>query len=150
MGSLNASGISVVAKDNVSYRVRSARITATASEDDTVTTVTSHRHDLIRPLGSGSIVRDNGTTSYFDEVVWGGAFQARFTTARIASAVGASRTVFADTSGNVTIAVVEDSLQNENAQEGWVHTGNRLVGRQSVGDTLIARTANSGSIDPAA
>lgn len=144
MGSVNASGISVVAKDPLSFRKRNVKITATDNTDDTVTTYCAFNDSLHRAIGSGSVVRDNNTVSYLEEIVTGAYMMGRSSDARIASD-DATRVRVVELGNNQTDAVIPTGLALDTPQIGTVHAGERVITRNSVGDTLIAREENTGS-----
>lgn len=148
MGSLNASGIPVVAKNSDTFRLRDGtKVYKTDSRDDSITEVAESSE--VRVISSGSIVRDDGSVTYTEDRVWGVYMGGRSSDERVASAVGADRNLDVakvDMSGVQTIAVIAESLVPHNAQKDVRHLGNKVTIQQSVGDTLIERVANSGAI----
>ena len=144
MGSLSASGIPVAAKTSTTYRKFDIKIQQTDSTDDSEVIIVAAAEGP-RVITSGSIVRDDGTVEYFEDRVWGLQFESRSSDARVAR--DGARNLSVPTSGNETVAVIETSLQPTTPQRGWVHTGNKVVGRDSTDDSLIDRTANSGAFD---
>lgn len=144
MGSLPASGIPVVAKTSLSFRKHDIRIKATDSADDAITVVTANRPSLSRPIGSGSIVRDDGTVEYHEEKVVGAIRMARTCDERIASDENCVRQVVVDLAGNTTQAVIETSLEPHTPQISMRHTGSQIVEGQAVGDEVVRRIPASG------
>lgn len=146
MGSLNASGIPVVAKNSETFRLRDGtKIYKTDSRDDTITNVADSSE--VRVISSGTIVRDNGTVVYTEDKVWGLYMGGRSNDERVASEVGAVRDLGVDRvdmSGVQTIAVIPESLVPHNAQQDVRQLGNKVTIQQSVGDTLTERVANTG------
>lgn len=140
MGSLNAAGIPVVTKQPLSFRKHDRPIKQTDNRTDTITTLVSTHPD--RTIGSGSIVREDGTVEYTEERVWGVQFESRSSDARVASDPDSTRNLSVDNNGNQTEAVIETSLAPHTPQVGVTHTGNRVVKRQGFDDTLIARESN--------
>ncbi len=146
MGSLSASGIPVVSKESRSYVKRDNRILVSNSIDDSVSILVSDTPETQRPIGSGSIVRDDGTVVYNEEVVWGMQFQSRSSDARIAR--NGPRNLEVDINDNETEAVIETSLQPDTPQTTVVHTGNRVVRSNSANDTLIDRLEGGRGVAP--
>lgn len=136
MGSLSASGIPVVAKTSLTFRKHDVRIKATNSFTDSVSGVSDYRESNNRTIGSGSIVRDNGTVVYAEDRVWGVYRMGRSTTARIASDTGNVRQVEVDLAGNTTQAVIASGLVPNLPQLGHKSLGERIQQNQSVGDTV--------------
>lgn len=148
MGSLHASGVPVVAKNSETFRLRDGtKIYKTDSRDDTITNVADSSE--VRVISSGTIVRDNGTVVYTEDKVWGLYMGGRSNDERVASAVGATRDLDVDKvdmSGVQTIAVIPGTLVPHNAQQDVRQLGGKVTIHQSVGDDLVERVANSGSI----
>jgi hypothetical protein len=139
MGSLPASGIPVVAKQPLSFRKSDIRIKSTDNRDDTITVVTANRPALSRPIGSGSIVRDSGVVSYFEEKVVGTIRMARTSDERIASDANGARQVVVDLGDGQTIAVIESGLAPTTPQKWALNAGDRVVRQDSTDDTTIDR-----------
>lgn len=147
MGSLNASGIPVVTKDPVSYRKRDLRITATDNRDDTVTTHVSYHDDIRRTLGSGSIVRGDGSVSYREEIVSAVYMMGRSADERVASA-DLTRTRIVELGDNQTDAVIPTYLAGDLPQVGVYHTGDKVVlVNAASGLSVGERLADTGSFD---
>lgn len=147
MGSLSANGIPVVNKQSLTFRKHDINIEATNNVGDSVSGVTSHRPSLSRAIGSGSIVRDDGTVNYHEELVFGATRMGRTSLTRIPSDTGNPRTSVVDLGDNRTDAVIETSLSPDTPQLAHRHTGNRVVEGQAVGDTVVERLADSGVYD---
>ncbi len=144
MGSLPASGIPVVTKTSLSFRKHDVRIKSTDSTDDTVTTVTAFRPSNDRAIGSGSIVRSDGTADYYQELVYGTAMLARSCQHRIASDEACVRTAAVDLAGNTTQAVIPTGLVPHIPQLAHKQLGVTIQEGQSVGDTVVRRIPSSG------
>jgi len=145
MGSVNTgiSGVYVVDKyatANLGFIKHSRRIKRNAADSDTAHTVLVDA--VTRPIGSGSVVRDNGVVEYLEEKVVGMTLPGRQVNERIASGFEADRTLSVDTNDNETLAVIETSLQPDVPQEGAKHTGNRVVRSNTVDDELTDRVSN--------
>jgi hypothetical protein len=143
MGSLNASGIPVVAKQTATFRKQDIRIISTDNTTDTISVVTSNRPSLSRAIGSGSIVRDDNinpaTVEYIEEVVWGVNFGSRSTSERLARD-GAKDLSIADEE----VVVIPTGLL-PNTPQAWVYQGGDRVGRtNSITDTIVDRVSNTG------
>ena len=147
MGSLSASGIPVVQKTSTTIRKFGVRIKETDSTDDTITTITDNRPDLGRPIGSGSIVRDDGSVEYTEEIVAGVTRMGRTCYERIASATGCARQAFVDLAGNQTTAVIESGLVQPTPQLWDHHTGERIVRKDSTDDSITDRVKSTGPFD---
>lgn len=145
MGSLAATGIPVVAKNSNTYRKMSVIINATDSETDVATNIVTA--DVARTISSGSIVRDDGSVDYYEDLAWGAYRMGRSTMERVASDVGASRDNMVKLGDNRTVAVVPDSLQPNIPQLGYKHTGDSIQESQSVDDSIVQRIPNSGVYD---
>lgn len=146
MGSLPASGIPVVDKygsANISYRKHDVRIKLTDSKNDTSSGIISYRPSNFRTITSGSIVRDDGSVDYRQDLVFGVTRMARTAQARIASDTGNVRTAAVDLADNQTTAVIESGLVPDIPQIGVKSLGEHLQIAQSVGDTKT-RTPASG------
>lgn len=143
MGSLSGVGIPVVSKNNYTFRKQDILITRTDSVDDTESTYVSYRPELHRTISSGSIVRDTSTgvsgVEYHEDVVWGVNFGSRSTSARIAR--DGSRDLNVD---DKEIIVIPTGLGPHTPQEWDYQTGDKVVRRQSVDDSLVDRVANTG------
>ena len=90
MGSLSASGIPVVTKQNRTFRKGyNDRLYRVDSVDDTETDIVDVAPDTVRAIGSGSIVRDDNvnpaTVDYYENRVWGLYMGGRSSSARIPS-----------------------------------------------------------------
>jgi hypothetical protein len=146
MGSLDAAGIPVPSKLNVTFRKQDIRLLQTASDDDSQIVVTSHRPALSRTIGSGSIVRDDNltpaTVEYQEEIAWGTNFESRSTTERLARD-GARDQMVPDTDN----IVIEPGLVPNVPQEWAHHNSNFIVRADSVTDTIIDRVPSSGVYD---
>lgn len=134
MGSLNASGIPVVSKTSDTFRKRGIKISKINSVTDVDTQVTSHRPELSRAIGSGSVVRASGAVAYFEEKAWGVTRMARTTTDRIASDVNATRTRIVNLGDNITDAVIETALQGTTPQDHVAHRGRKIAVANSQTD----------------
>jgi len=154
MGSLSASGIPVVAKQPVTFRKHDIRIKSTDSRTDVITTVTSNRPALNRPIGSGSIVRTvvdaSGFPSgqavfYYEELVTGAYRMGRSSDERIASA-DASRVRVVDLGDGQTRAVIPTGLLQTTPQLHANHRG-RLIGIGDSADDSQTRVSSSGVFD---
>lgn len=145
MGSLAATGIPVVAKNSDTYRKMPVIIHRTDSETDVATNIVTA--DVARTISSGSIVRDDGTVDYFEDVVWGVSMMGRSTTARVASDVSAVRDNVVKLGDNITDAVIPGSLAPNKPQLGYRHTGDGIQETQSVDDSVVQRIPNSGVYD---
>ncbi len=147
MGSLSASGIPVPNKIPDSYRKYDRLLVkSTDNSDDVITTIVSQGLEN-RPIGSGSIVRDDNmnpaTVEYYEELVFGLYQGARSTSERIAS-----------DSGNVRDLNVERAvppivvLPSGNSEIRDYHTGDRIVLTNPVGSgEVLARIPSSGAFD---
>lgn len=146
MGSLNASGIPVVAKNSDTFRLKDGtKIYVTNSYTDVITAVADSSED--RVISSGSIVRDNGTVVYTEDKVWGLYMGGRSNDERVASTVGATRDLDIErviVSGVDTLAVIPQMLVPHIAQQDVRHLGSKVTIHQSVGDTLVERVSNTG------
>lgn len=146
MGSLNASGISVVSKNSDTFRLKDGtKIYKTNSKTDAITAVADSSED--RVISSGTIVRDNGTVVYTEDRVWGVYMGGRTNDERVASTVGATRDLDVEraiVSGVDTLAVIPQMLVPHNAQQDVRHLGTKITIQQSVGDTLTERVSNTG------
>lgn len=148
MGSLSGNAsVPMVGKNSLTFRKRDIYITKESSTNDTIANV------VIRPdvevLGSGSIVRDNNTVQYYDDLVYGVYMMGRSNRERIASHVsasGATRVAYVKLGDNQTIAVIPPTLVPNTPQLSVRHEGTMLSVGQAVGDTVVERVANSGSI----
>lgn len=147
MGSLNASGIPIVAKNSNTFRKRDVRITRESSKNDTIATVVST--PVTRTITSGSIVRDNGVVVYNEDLVWGVYMQGRTNTARVASKAGVTRSVVVDLDGgNLSREVIPTGLGAPTPQLSIRHEGNTVVESNSIRDLVIIRHPDSGVYDP--
>jgi hypothetical protein len=148
MGSLNASGIPVVSKTSLTFRNRDGtKIYKTDSTTDVDTDVAASSED--RAIGSGYIVRDNGTVTATEEKVWGIHMGGRTNDDRVASKVGNVRDIDVARpmiSGVETIAIIPGTTVGHNAQKSVRHLGTKLSVGQSVGDSVVERVANSGAL----
>lgn len=147
MGSLNASGvIPVVPKQTLTWRKQDIRITETDNRDDTLVVVTNNRPDLDRPIGSGSIVRDDNinpaTVEYYEEIAWGTNFESRSTTERVARDGARDQSV-----PDVAVPVIPTGLVPNTPQEWAHHAGDQIVRKDSVDDSIVDRVASSGAFD---
>jgi len=148
MGSLNASasGIPVVAKTNTTFRKGDIKIVKSDSVGDTETVLVSG--PVTRTISSGSIVRDDGTVQYHQDLVYGLYMGGRSADVRIPSEVGVTRDIsVAQPAGSGTVAVIPSYLDNDIPQLSMKHTGNKIVEGQSVGDTVVSRVEDSGVFD---
>lgn len=129
MGSLNATGISVVTKSNVTIRNRGGRqIVKSDSASDVETTVVSTPPDRTE----GDIV--NG-------LYMGG----RSASARVASKPGVTRDLDVELGDNKTIGTVPESLQGTTAQKSTKHSGTKLIVSNSHDDTKV-RESDAGAL----
>jgi hypothetical protein len=144
MGSLPASGIPVVAKTSLTFRKHDIRIKTTDSRDDSIAVITANRPSLNRPIGSGSIVRHDGTVEYHEEKVVGAIRMARTCDERIASDEACVRDAVVDLAGNATQAVIETSLEPHTPQLSTRHMGSQITDGQAVGDEIVRRVPASG------
>ena len=146
MGSLNASGLPVVAKTTTTFRKQDIRITETDNTTDVVSVVTSNRPSLARTIGSGSIVRDDNisaaTVEYYEEIAYGMQFESRSTSARLARD-GARDLSVPDTAG----ALIPTGLLPNTPQEWAYHQGETIVRKDSVTDLVVDRVQGSGAFD---
>jgi len=150
MGSLNAPGIPVPNKTPETYRRMDTRIVKTDAANDVVQTINTNRPELNRPLGSGCIVKDTpgGAVAECNEtVVWGLYREARSTSQRIASDINATRDLSVPTSGNMTVAVIETSLQPDTPQTSVRSLGTHIDRRNSVNDGRIDTVDSPGFND---
>lgn len=147
MGSLNhASGIPVVAKTNTTFRKGDIKIVKSDSVEDTETVIVSTAPT--RTISSGSIVRDDGTVQYHEDLVYGLYMGGRSANVRVPSEVGVSRTLTVTMpEGSGTVAVIPTYLDDDIPQLSMKHTGNKIVEGQSVGDTVVSRVEDSGVFD---
>lgn len=143
MGSLSGTLTPVVPKTPTTFRKRSVIITEAYSTNDTVGGKVIREDD--RAIGSGSIVRDDGTVEYHENLVWGVTMMGRTNiTDRIPSAGNeATRAVIVDLGDNQTDVVIETSLAPNTPQIAIRHTGNKVVEGQSVTDEVVERKENS-------
>lgn len=151
MGSLDAPGVPVPGKTPVSFRKMDVRITKTDAANDVVETVTSNRPEISRPLGSGCIVKDtpSGAVAECSEtVVWGLYKESRSSSARVASDESAARDLSVPSSGNTTLAVIEDSLKPDTPQTTVRSLGTHIDRRNSVNDGQIDSVKSEGPFDP--
>lgn len=144
MGSTNATGISVVDKQNLTFRNRGGRqIVKSDSRADVETTIVSAPPERI--AGSGSIVRQDGSVEYNTGIVNGLYMGGRSSSARVASTNGGSRDLDVELGDNKTIATVPDGLSGTIPQIGVTHTGAKLVVSNSHDDSYT-RASDSGSL----
>ncbi len=146
MGSLNASGIPVAAKQTTTYRKQDIQITETDNTTDVEVVITRNRPELNRPIGSGSIVRDDNinpaTVEYFEEIAWGLQFESRSTNARLARDGARNLSV-----PDQPVVVIESGLVPNIPQEWAYHQGETIVRKDSVTDAIIDRVPSSGAFD---
>lgn len=129
MGSQNATGISVVAKSNVTIRNRGGRqIVKSDSRADVETT-----------LVSSPPARTEGG------IVNGLYMGGRSASARVASKPGVTRDLDVELGNNKTIATVPEALQGTNAQESVKHSGTKLIVGNSHDDTKT-RKSDAGAL----
>jgi hypothetical protein len=129
MGSVNANGISVVDKQNLTFRNRGGRqIVKSDSRADVETTIVSSPPARTE----GSIV--NG-------LYMGG----RSASARVASKPGVTRDLDVELGDNKTIATVPEALQGTTAMKSVKHTGAKVVVSNSHDDTKV-RESDAGSL----
>ena len=150
MGSLNAPGIPVPTKTPETYRRLDTRIIKTDAANDVIETINRDRPELNRPLGSGCIVRDQpggAVADCVETVVWGLYREGRSTSERIASDLDATRDLSVATSGNATIAVIEDSLRPDIPQTSVRSQGTTIDIRNSVNDGRIDSVPSDGPND---
>ena len=140
MGSLSASGIPVVAKQPLTFRKRDNFITQTDNRTDTVSGLVTYKPDQNRAIGSGSIVRDSGVATYWEEVVVGVYRMGRSSPYRIASS-GTDRSVVVNLAGNQTTVV----LPSGSGTVSSMHVGERVKRSDSVTDTILDIVSNSGT-----
>ena len=144
MGSLPASGIPVVRKTSLTFRKHDVRIKITDSVNDTSSGIISYRPSLFRVVESGSIVRDDQTVEYYEELSYGTTRMARSCQERIASEANCSRVVVVDLAGNQTTAVIESGLVPNIPQLAHKHLGERIQENQSVDNSVVRRILASG------
>jgi len=143
MGSLSASGIPVVIKQPYSFRKFDIDIEWTDNRNDTVSGVVTWNPELNRPITSGSIVREGGVASYFEDLSLGAYIMGRSSEDRIASATsGVDRVRVVNLAGNQTQAVIESGLTPYIPQRSTYNAGNKVVRRSSHNDSLIDRVDN--------
>lgn len=143
MASVSGSQIPIVPKLNVTYRKRDILITQAHSSNDTVgTKVNSYPQ---RVIGSGSIVRPDGSVNYYEEKDWGVTMMGRTTLDRVASAaINASRTGIVELGDNKTLAVIPTYLAPDIPQYAHRNTGRKIVLGLSTNDTVVERVDNTG------
>lgn len=147
MGSVNTPSNPVVDKYQTanqsmikhSRRIKSMQSGPLSQAEHGDTTTVEQVDSITRALGSGSIVRQDGTVEYTAEVVVGMTLPGRVVNSRIASGISASRSLSVDLAGNVTQEVIEDSLKPHVPQEGVKHTGGKVLVSNSVGDTTVRK-----------
>lgn len=140
MGSLDAPGIPVKTKSNKTFRKFDIKIQTIDSTDDSKETLTSHRPEVDRPLGSGCIVKDTPSGAVADcteTLVYGLYKEANSTTARIASDEDVARTLSVPTSGNATVAVIPPALEPTTPQTSVRSLGTHIDRRDSITDSKI-------------
>lgn len=146
MGSLSGNGVPVADKDNRTFRKRDVLITAAASENDTVTNLVTTAPE--RAVGSGSIVRDDGSVEYTEEVVWGVTKFGRTCRERVASNEDCVREVLVTLpEGSGTVAVIPDSLVDPINHSSMRHLGETISHGRSDNDTVVERIPGSGVFD---
>jgi hypothetical protein len=129
MGSQNATGISVVAKSNVTIRNKDGRqIIKSDSLPDIETIVVS-----------APPAREEG------DIVNGLYMGGRSASARVASKPGVTRDLDVELGDNKTIVTVPESLQGTDHMKGTVHTGARVVVNNSEDDSRV-RESDAGSL----
>jgi len=143
MGSLNASGVPVVVKQPYSFIHKDIDIEFTDNRNDSVSGVVGFNPALHRAIRSGSIVRDNGSVDYAENLVVGAFFMARTSDERIASADTSRVSVVPLTPSGVV--VIEESLQPTTPSKGVRHTGNRVVVGNTATHAVDTRASNSGA-----
>lgn len=143
MGSLNANNIPVVSKTSETFRNRDGTMVYTT---DSVTDVKTNvaASSEVRVIGSGSIVRADGSVEYYEERVWGVGMAGRTSSERIPSKVGATRDLDVELGDNITDVVIPTALGSNVPQIDIRHTGSRVTVHQSVGDVLVERVSNTG------
>lgn len=146
MGSLNAFGLPVVAKQTLTWRKQDIRITQTDNTDDTITVVTDNNPALSRTISSGSIVRDDNisaaTVEYYENIAWGLQMGSRSTSERLARDGARDLSVT-----DVAQPVIPTSLEPNTPQEWAYHQGETIVRKDSVADSIIDRVPGSGAFD---
>jgi hypothetical protein len=145
MGSLSASGIPVVEKTSTSYVKQSIDIIQSDSRNDGHTVLVDA--PPVRAIGSGSLVRDDGSVEYYEERVYGIQKESRSSSARIPSATTSRDLEVPLVEGSGTVAVIEDSLSPHTPQLGVRHLGTNIVIGQAVGDVVVDRIVASGAFD---
>lgn len=135
MGSLNHPDLPVVSKTSDTFKKLDKNILRTVSTNDSKATLVSNTEGP-RVISSGSIVRDDGTVEYFEDLVWGLYNESRSTSGRVASNILNGRDLSVPITGSGTLAVIEETLQPHTPQIGSVKQGDRIVLRNSVDDTL--------------
>jgi hypothetical protein len=143
MGSLNADGIPVAAKQTTTYRKQDIQITETDNTTDVETVITRNRPALNRTIGSGSIVRDDNvgaaTAEYNEEIAWGLQIGSRSTSARLA------RDGARDLSVSDTTNVVIPTGLAPNTPQNWAYSqGETVVRKDSVDNSIVDRVASTG------
>lgn len=144
MGSLSGSLTPVVPKTSITFRKRPVKITETYSVNDTVGGKVIREDD--RAITSGSIVRDDNTVEYIEDLAFGVTMMGRTNIVdRVPSAGNtASRSVIVDLGDNQTDAVIPTYLVPDVPQNAARHTGNKVVIGLSVDDSVVERISNSG------
>lgn len=134
MGSLNATGITVVSKSNVTIRQRGGRqVVKSDSLTDTETTLVQSPPEHV--YNSGSVVRDSTSVVYTSGIVNGLYMGGRSASARIPSAPGTPRDLKVNLAGNKTIAVIPSGLTSPIPQTSVEHLGSKLVKSDNITDT---------------
>ncbi len=146
MGSLSAPGIPVVAKQPVTFRKHDIDIKSTDNRTDIITVITTNRPVLNRPIGSGSIVRDDGNVEYNEELVVGAIRMARTCPERIASDPACVRDTVVDLGDGQTGAVIPTGLLPTTPQLHTAHRG-RLISVADSTDDSFVRVSSSGVFD---
>ncbi len=139
MGSTNHANIPVVNKfttNDSTLRKDSRKIKATSANNDQVSVVLTD--SVVRPIGSGSTIID-GTVTYTEDVVVGMSMPGRNVPERIASRVGAPRSLSVDLAGNTTQAVIPSGLEPDVPQRWAFKLGDKVVRQNSASDNLTDR-----------
>lgn len=144
MGSLSGVGVPVVTKAVDTFRKFDRRLIKSADDRVDSDDVVVAQSLPSRPIGSGSIVRDDnmGTYSveYYEERSWGLYQGGRSTSERIASDSGNARNLNVD---RVVPPLVV--LPSGDGEPRAYHTGSKIVLTRPSGDEVYARVDASGT-----
>jgi hypothetical protein len=139
MGSLDATGISVVSKTNVTIRNRAGRqIVKSDSATDVETTVVSS--PPVHVFNSGSIVRDNNSVVYTSGIVNGLYFGSRSSSALKPSVPGTVRDLKVNLAGNKTVGVVPTALSGVIPEYDVKHAGQKVIVGNTIDDSRTRKS----------